>query len=379
MDLSFSEFLIPRPIKGNGQECLTYSIPEWMNLSNTFSIHTYEEYHPIYVMQAMASLSLTNEKEAFKIVKSYYCKCTTGVVQKLFVLEYLFRLGCMDWIKTLILEDSSNPENNELRKVFSIYIAQAEAQIDNSELIDQAFNLSSSCLEINIASIISHMYGISQLRLQEPLNKLIKAVEPMLLLCKEKDLLSIFKIQLGEMYLVSMLCSSTNPENVRSACQQYFNNKDLLRQFPTLEISLSHIIAHSYMFDSFPIAKEWVMKGLALLKNVHMQRRTYLEASLNCSLDIFRSLWGRELDIRPTSPSEKAYRYMVTGQTHLGSKLLETLQTEKGSLTLFEHFYLAIGKGPQELREAQHLFIHSRNYYYAKLIDFHLSQAHTKI
>ncbi len=374
MNLSFSELLIPQPIKGNGQECLTFSIPEWINLSDTFSYHTYEEYHPIYVLQAMASLSSTNKEEAFKIVKSYYHKCTSEVVQRLFILEYLYRLGCLDWIKTLISEDSFTPGSEELRKVFTIYIAQAEGQIDDSELIDQAFNLSSSCLEINIATIISHMFGISQLRLQDPLNKLIRAVEPMLLLCKEIDLLTIFKIQLSEMYLVSMLCSSKNPENARAACQHFLNKKDLLKQFPTLEISLSHIIAHSYMFESFHIAKEWIMRGLALLKNVHTQRRPFLEASLNCSLDIFRSLWRIELEIPPTSLSEKAYRYMVTGEKNLGTQLLESLHTEKGTLTLFEQFYLAIGKGHRELREAQHIFLHSRNYYYAKLIDFHLSQ-----
>ena len=204
MDLSFKEFLIPSPIEGNGQECLSFSFPEWVALSETFSTKTYNEYHPVYVLQAMASYSLTNDTEAFKIVKTYYCNCTSRVVQKLFILEYLMRLGCIEWIKQLISDQSFGSENDELRKVFSIYIAQAEAQTDDAELIDQAFNLSSNCLEINIATIIAHLYGISRLRLQEPFNKLIKAVESMLSLCKEQDLLSIFKIQLGEMYLVSI-------------------------------------------------------------------------------------------------------------------------------------------------------------------------------
>jgi hypothetical protein len=380
MDLAFKEleYLIPPPIKGKGQECLTYTIPEWITLSDNFSLKTYEEYHPIYVMKAMASYSLKNEKEAFKLVRSYYRKCTCGMVQKLFILEYLLRLGCTEWIKRLLLEDSSDPENDELRKVFSIYIAQAETQIDDTELIDRAFNMSSSCLEINIASIISHLYGISRLRLQEPFTKLIKAVESMLLLCKNQDLLTIFKIQLGEMYLVSILCRNTDPKHVRNACQLYYDKKDLLHQFPTLEISLCHIIAHSYMFESFMIAKSWIMKGRALTKNVHPQRREFIESSLNSSLDIFRSLWQMELDIPPASTSEKAHRFMVTGDTDTGTRLLDSLHSEKGSLTFFEHYYLAIGKDSNALREVQLLFLHSRNYYYAKLIDFYLLEGHKK-
>lgn len=380
MDLAFKEleYLIPPPIKGKGRECLTFTIPEWVTLSETFSLKTYEEFHPVYVMQAMASHSLKNEKEAFKIVKSYYRKCTSGTVHKLFILEYLLRLGCIEWIKRIVLEDSSDSEEDELRKVFSIYIDQAEAQTDDIELIDRAFNLSSSCLEINIASIISHLYGISQLRLQEPFNKLIKAVESMLLLCKDQDLLTIFKIQLGEMYLVSILCSNTDPKHVRNACQLYSERTELLKQFPTLEISLCHILAHSYMFNSFMIAKKWIMKGLTLVKNVHPQRRPFLESSLNCSMDIFRSTWQRELDIPPASIAEKAHRFMVTGQTSKGTQLLDSIYSEKGSLTFFEHFYLAMSKDINSMREIQLLFLHSRNYYYANLIDFYLSEGHKK-
>ena len=378
MSLSFKEFLIPSPINGHGQACLTFSLPEWVTLSETFTTETYKEYHPIYVLKAMASHSLTNEKEAFRIVKAYYYKCTDGILQKLFVLEYLLRLGCIDWIKQLINDESYGFEYEELRKVFSIYIAQAEAHTDDSELIDQAFSLSSGILEIKIASIISHLYGISRLRLQDPLNKLINAAESMIMLCKDPDLLSIFKIQLGEMYLVSILCSRPDPKNVRDACQLYFEENDLLTQFPTLEISLCHIMAHSYLFESFTIAKEWIMKGLALLKNVHPQRRAYLEVSLTCSLDIFRSLWQRELEIQPATLSEKAYRFIVTGRADLGTHLLESLNAEKGSLTLFEQFYLAIAKGSYALQEVQFLFIHTRNYYYAQLIDFYLSEDYKK-
>ena len=378
MELSLKECLIPKPIEGNGENCLSFSFQDWIALSETFSIKTYEEYHPIYVLQAMSAYSYTNETEAFNIVKAYYYNCTSSLVQKLFILEYLMRLGCMEWVKLLITDSSPDPENDELRKVFSIYIAQAEAQTDDAELIDQAFNLSSNYLELNIATIIAHLNGISRLRLQDPFNKLIKAVEPMLLLCKERDLLTIFKIQLGEMYLVSILCSSTNPVHARRACQLYLNKKELLKQFPTLELSLSHIIAHSYMFDSFTSAKQWIMKGLSLLEYVHPQRRPYLEASLLSSLDTFRSLWKVELDFPTASLPEQAFRFMVTGQPQLGSKILESLYLEKGSLTLFEYFYLAIAKGTEAIKDVQRLFIHSRNYYYAQLIDFFLSEAHKK-
>ena len=378
MVLSLKEDLIPVPIEGNGQNCLTFSLPEWVTLSKAFSTNTYEEYHPIYVLQAMSAQSTTNDSEAFRIVKAYYSNCTSNLVQKLFILEYLLRLGCIEWIKQLISAPSPEPENEELHKVFYIYIAQAEAQTDDAELIDRAFNLSSSCLEINIATIIAHLHGISRLRLQDPFNKLIKAVEPMLLLCKDPDLLTIFKIQLSEMYLVSILCRSTNPEHVRRACQLYLKKEGLLKQFPTLELSLSHIIAHSYMFDSFTDAKKWIMKGMSLIKNVHPQRQSFLEISLQSSLDTFRSLWKVELDAPTSSLSEKAFRLMVTGQTEPGTNILETLYLEKGALTLFEHFYLAIAKGPDAIKDVENLFIHSRNYYYAQLIDFYLSEAHKK-
>ena len=117
---------------------------------------------------------------------------------------------------------------------------------------------------------------------------------------------------------------------------------------------------------------------MALLKNVHPQRQSYLENSLQCSLDIFRSLWQVELDIPTTSLSEKAYRYMVTGHTDLGTKILESLHSERGSLTLFEQFYLAVAKDYDALQDVLFLFIHTRNYYYAQLIDFYLSEAYKK-
>lgn len=378
-DLSIIKKLTSEPIKGYGEECLEFTQKDWIQISQQFTPETFKKYHPIYVLRAMSEWPEHDEDTAYGIIKSYFYQSVINQLDRLFVLEYLFWLGCTKWIKQLINEKigAKDPNIQELKSVYTLYVAQVERKISGEDAINQAMELDCKHYETKMAAMIIHLYAISRLGLHEPFIKLLNAVIPSLSYCQHKELLTAFKIQLGEMYIFSTLYKRNDIEAFRELCGKYFRNKDLLKQFPLLEIHLTHMIAHSHTFYNFEKSKEWLFKSLILTECVHSQYRKISRTDIINSFDFLRSLWKKELHVPPASLSEKAHRLIVTGHTEEGLAILQKIKKKNGKFTLFEQYYVAMAqKNKDYADDIKQLFQHNRNEFYIQVLDnpaFHIS------
>ncbi|MBM6616540.1 AimR family lysis-lysogeny pheromone receptor [Bacillus suaedaesalsae] len=264
-------------------------------------------------------------------------------------MEYYITQGEAELLESLIEseKESTDPLNREWAYTYEILLKKNKGLLYGDRLNETVLSMKSTSKETHLLLCILHMFGVYQAGQYESFFKVSEAILPEVQQIEDTFIRNSYELHLLELYCFSHLLM-----NQIDACRNkamFMIEKAKANRFPISAINAYHNLAHSYMFESFDKAVQYLDQGQLLISLLPEDKAANRQRELNKTRDFLRSLWKKELETTPEDIVERAHRYIVRGEKEKGLRILDEIKIKQGNnLSAFQWYYYALGTGKEE-------------------------------
>lgn len=259
-------------------------------------------------------------------------------------LEYAVMNLLSDHLDHLLdlLSTSSNPVDKEWAAMYEFIRLQNNKELSPLEFLKKIEVFKPKELEMQILKTIVKGYTYVELNDYNALNLYIRDIEPQIGEIKSNFIQESFNVRLGLIMNYVSLYSNNDPEQAR-----YYSSLVIEQDFfEHVKATAYHNIGHSYLFESYDQAKDYLERSITLSKE---QERWQLAHSSSLTLSFIQSFWEIErefpFELKGYSEiSEYIFFLIRKGDKEQAKDLLEQIDIEtisdwdKG----FHYYYLGL-------------------------------------
>ncbi|UPL43306.1 AimR family lysis-lysogeny pheromone receptor [Bacillus sp. PGP15] len=264
-------------------------------------------------------------------------------------MEFLNLYGELD-LQNILVEisaKSSNRVNRQLAEIYELLLRRSDETITrrdfHQEVEKKRKEKKITSNELRIVSDFALIYSFLDYKNYQMVLKYTKEVRAYINEIKNKSLAHSFFIRAKEMEATTNH-RTNNIEDARVLCKELINDKDNI-YIGTIANAYC-ILAETYTFTDFKIAKMYLERGISLLSNPTNKKLVIRKSVLENTLDFLRLYWGEELDLVKTHhPAELAFLYIKSNRKSEAIAILDKIKRENGSLSPMQEYYMGLATG----------------------------------
>lgn len=281
--------------------------------------------------------------------------CLRGFINKIspknvrLGMEFLNLYGELDLQNVLVKKSaqSSNRVNRQLAEIYELLLRRSDETITrrdfHQEVEKKRKEKKITSNELRIVSDFALIYSFLDYKNYQMVLKYTKEVRAYIDEIKNKSLAHSFLIRAKEMEATTNH-RTNNIEDARVLCKEIINDKDNIYIGTTANAYC--ILAETYTFTDFKLAKTFLERGISLLSNPTNKKLVIRESVLENTLDFLRLYWGEELDlVKPHHPAELAFLYIKSNRKSEAIAILDEIKRENGSLSPMQEYYMGLATG----------------------------------
>ncbi len=281
--------------------------------------------------------------------------CLRGFINKIspknvrLGMEFLNLYGELDLQNVLVEKSaqSSNRVNRQLAEIYELLLRRSDETITrrdfHQEVEKKRKEKKITSNELRIVSDFALIYSFLDYKNYQMVLKYTKEVRAYIDEIKNKSLAHSFLIRAKEMEATTNH-RTNNIEDARVLCKEIINDKDNIYIGTTANAYC--ILAETYTFTDFKIAKTFLERGISLLSNPTNKKLVIRKSVLENTLDFLRLYWGEELDlVKPHHPAELAFLYIKSNRKSEAIAILDEIKRENGSLSPMQEYYMGLATG----------------------------------
>lgn len=270
-------------------------------------------------------------------------------------MEFLNLYGELD-LQGILVEksvNSTNRVNKQLAEVYELLLRRSDESIEREDFHQQVEKKRKekkiTSNELRIVSDFALIYSFLDYKNYQMVLKYTKELRPHIGEIKNKSLSHSFLIRTKEME-ASTNHRTNNIEDARVLCKEIINDKENIYIGTTANAYC--ILAETYCFTDFKVAKMYLERGISLLRNPTNKKLVIRKAVLENTLDFLRLYWGKELDlVKPHHPAELAFLYIKSNRESEAIAILDKIKRENGSLSAMQEYYMGLATGNKKYFE----------------------------
>lgn len=286
-------------------------------------------------------------------------------------MEYYITQGEVELLEDLIESEkrSIDPLNREWAYTYEILLKKNKGLLYGDRLNEAVFSMNSTTKETHLLLCILHMFGVYQIGQYESFFKVSEAILPEVKQIEEAFIRNSYELHLLELYCYSHLLMN-QLDACRNIATSIIENVKA-HQHPISVINACHVLAHSYMFESFEDAVKLLDKATQLTSFLPEGKAALKQKDLNKTREFLRSMWRRELESTPEDLIERAHRYIVRGEKKKGLGILNEIKLKQGhNLTAFQWYYYGLASGQQDhFSRSKQIFTAKKDKFFIKILE----------
>ncbi|MDC3424385.1 AimR family lysis-lysogeny pheromone receptor [Aquibacillus sp. 3ASR75-11] len=349
-------------------------VAEYLGISPGAVSQYFKGIYRIGLPHFMQLITLVYSDSPSKRQEKFYefCKTTERPENLRLAMEYSHMIGETDFLEFLVKQEKNgNRPNNEWADVYEVMVSRSKGYFQGRRLLQATEKLTEKrnlkTKEMQILNSIIKMYAYFEEKEHSSMFKLTKELPLETDSIKNPYIKEAFTVRILEIYANGYLFQN-DIQASRDISWELINNYNP-NMFPMCVAAAYHVLAQSYMFESYAKVEQFLLEGISVLNELDTERIRIRKKELTKTLSFAKVYWKKvQSEEEIDNPSELAHFKARTGSLYESIQLLDNLKEQNGSLTPFQIYYKGLSLGDETiLKDSVREFRRQGNKFYSQL------------
>lgn len=301
-----------------------------------------------------------------------FCSTTKRPENLRLAMEYSHMIGETELLEMIInLDLNQKRPNDEWASVYSILLNRSLGKLRGTELLQASEELLNQrklkTNEMRILIKVIKMYAYFEMNEHGSMFKLTQELSLEIDTIKNTYIQESYRVRMLEAYALGYLFGN-DLESARETAREIINT-EYVEQFGLYVANAFHVLAQSYLFESYKEVEKYIQNGLDVLQNISSTRVKMMKKQMNSTYVFSKVHWSESVDEETLENKGELLHLMAKkGKRKEADSILSSLEEENGKLSAFQIYYKGLlYNDDQLLRKSLELFKTQGNKFYSKL------------